>query len=193
MKTLVSPIVTPIITSSIQEVLHKQTEQLNVISAKLEKVETESRDKDIKIRSIERDIEELQQYGRRNAVIISGVSETEGDKLEPHEILRSHRLGPLRNGSVRPRNIVVKLATYNIMKRIYDVRRSLRNTGIFISEHLTRHRGNLFYEARQLLKSGRLKHVWTPDGRVIVRSHDGVVFPIRENNDLDTFRNTVTS
>ena len=45
MKALVSS--TPItpITSSIQEVLHKQTEQLNVISAKLEKVETESREK----------------------------------------------------------------------------------------------------------------------------------------------------
>ena len=207
MKALVSSIVTPI-TSSIQEVLHKQTEQLNVISAELEKVETESREKDIKIRSLERDIEELQQYGRRNAVIISGVGETEGEntdhialdiannklniKLEPHEISRSHRLGPLRNGSVRPRNIVVKLATYNIRKRIYDARRSLRNTGIFTSEHLTRHRGNLFYEARQLLRSGRLKHVWTSDGRVLVRNHDGVVFPIRDITDLDTFRDTVT-
>ena len=44
-------------------------------------------------------------------------------KLEPHEISRSHRPGPLRNGSVRHRNIVVKLAIYNIRKRIYDVRR----------------------------------------------------------------------
>ena len=200
-QALASSLVKPI-TESIQTVLNQQ---LSHLTSRIEKVESESHEKDVKIKSLERDIDELQQYGRRNAVVISGLPESDGENtdslaidlareklkvhLEPHEISRSHRLGPPRIGNSKPRNIVVKLATY-IRKRLYDARRSLISTGIFISEHLTKYRGDLFYEARQLQKRGRVKHAWTSDGRILVRDHSGKAFLIQSKVDLTQFMET---
>ena len=208
MQALATSIVKPI-SDSIQNVLKQQTEQLAKITTRLDKLESDSKDKDIKIRSLEREIDELQQYGRRNAIVISGVPESDGENtdqialdlareklkvsLDSHEISRSHRLGPPRPGTPRPRNIVVKLATYNIRKRLYDARRSLMSTGIYISEHLTKYRGDLFYDARQIQKRGLVKHAWTSDGRVLVRDHGGKAFLIQSKSDLAQFSENTQS
>ena len=148
-----------------------------------------------KFESLESDIEELQQYGRRNAIVVSGLPENQNENtgelilnlakdklnvnLEQYEISRSHRLGPPRNPSENPRNIVVKFVSYNVRRRIYEARKSLNRSvrgSIYICEHLTRFRSNLYYEARQLLKRGKVKYAWTSDGRVLVRDHAGKAY-----------------
>ena len=202
MKALVSSLVTPI-TDIIQREFAAQSKRISDLVSRVETLETNLDEKDKKIEYLSDEIDELQQYGRRNAVVISGVPEREGENtdtimleiardkmnisLEPHEIGRSHRLGPVRVGARKPRNIVVKLVTYNVRKRIYDARKSLAGGphGIFISEHLTKRRGELFYQARQLLKKGKVKYAWTSDGRVLVRDYSGKASQIRSLSDIN--------
>ena len=156
-------------------------------------------------------VQELEQYSRRNAVVLSGVKESPGENtdaimldvanrvlnidLQPHEISRSHRIpgGPPRpDAHVNPRPIVIKFATYNIRKRVYDARRQLMSTHsssekLYINEHLTRERSRLFYSARQKVKDKTLLNAWTSDGRILVRDNNNKVHKIACEDDLHQF------
>ena len=110
MKTLVAALVKPI-SEIIQRVFAEQSKKIDDLVSHIECLEVKSKEKDKRIDILYDEIDELQQYGRRNAVVIAGVPEHEGEntdaimldiannklkvKLEPHEIGRSHRLGPM--------------------------------------------------------------------------------------------------
>ena len=169
MKTFVAALVKQI-SEIIQREFAEQSKKIDHLLSRIESLEVKSKEKDKRIDILYDEIDDLQQYGRRKAVVISRFLEHDGEntdaimldiannklkvKLEPHEMGRSHRLGPTRIGSNKPRNIVVKLVSFNVRKRLYDDRKSFsgREQNIYISEHLAKRRGELFYQARKFFK-----------------------------------------
>lgn len=89
------------------------------------------------------ELEELEQYSRRNNVRISGIPEQPGEitdeivvslcneamkmtpPIEVAEIDRSHRVGKQSNKSIRP--ILVKFVSYRTKARVVKMKKTLKN------------------------------------------------------------------
>jgi exosome complex exonuclease DIS3/RRP44 len=144
------------------------------------------------VRTLERKIEDLEQYSRRSCVMISGFPDSPNEKstdavvlklakamdieVEVGDISRSHRL-PTRVRSDRPRDIVVSFTTYNMRHKFHTSRSKLKDSPeyrgkVYINEHLTSQRNKVFYESRQAKKRGKLVDTWTYDGKIMVKFND---------------------
>lgn len=151
-------------------------------------------------------IDELEQYGRRNALrvsnewpevenentdllILSMANDQLGVQLEPTDISRSHRVGS--SFAKKPRPVLVKFTSYRARERVFRARTKLKNSGtnIFINEDLTKTRGQLAYNARKLKKDKAILDTWTYDCRVFVKNRAGVTRVVNNDYDLDCHAN----
>lgn len=125
-------------------------------------------------------IDALEQYSRRNCALLHGVPETAnentdkifmetiqqhlGVEVKLHDLDRSHRIGAARSdGSGRP--IIVKFARYNVRARVFREKRKFKNSGLMITESLTKRRVAALNAARN--EHGKT-NVWTSDGEILV-------------------------
>lgn len=129
-------------------------------------------------------IEDLQQYTRRNCVLVSGIPEEAGENtdekiiklanekmevpLTGHDIDRTHRTGKRIAGKHRP--IVVKFCRYNMRYKFIKSRKNLKGTKVGVQELLTPYTQHLLKRANELVSQSRyVKAAWTWDGRVCVQ------------------------
>jgi uncharacterized protein YoxC len=128
-------------------------------------------------------IEDLQQYTRRNCVLVTGVPEKTDEKtdaeiikiandkmklpLTEEDLDRSHRIGRARAG--KPRSIVVKFARYNVRNKFITNRRELKGSGMSVQELLTPYTQHLLKRAKDLIEQAdHVKDAWTWDGKIVV-------------------------
>lgn len=155
-----------------------------------------------RINALESKQDRAHQYSRRYSVRVSGIAETRGENTDDvvsalaeaiganitlDEIDRSHRVGEIRPGSTKSRDILVKFATYRARQKLFKKRSSLKNSEYkrcFVNEDLTKKRNTLFFEARKLKRDKAVVDAWTSDGTVLVKDRRG---KIRAINDLSDF------
>ena len=134
----------------------KVTESLDALSKKIDELETEIKNKDEKIQLLEnrveileeekesqgKEIDDLEQYSRRNCLLLHGVVETNaectddiiiktcaeelGVDVMQEDLDRSHRLGKVKRNDNKPRPIIVKLARYAVRNKIFSNKKNLR-------------------------------------------------------------------
>ena len=126
-------------------------------------------------------IDASEQYSRRNCVLLHGVKEEKnektddifintiskqlGVKVEKSDIDRSHRIGaPRTNGQHRA--IIVKFARYNVRATVFRAKRKFKNSGMLLTDSLTRRRIQILNEAR--VRYGKM-NVWTTDGEIFTK------------------------
>lgn len=131
------------------------------------------------------EIDRLEMRGRRKILLIHGVPEggqeiieevavrTFVDKLKvtgvsKTDISRCHRMGRLAND--RPRPILCKLRDVALRDKLWTSKAALKDTGITLSEFLTKTRHDTFMEAR---KRFGVTKCWTRQGFVFVIGADG--------------------
>jgi len=125
--------------------------------------------------------DELEQYTRRNSLRIFGVTEREqedtdqlvvdlaaeklGINISRADIDRSHRVGRTADPAdkKKPRAILVKFATYQVRRQVFNNKKKLKGSNVTVREDLTAHRAGLVRRATALYGT---KNVWTTDGRV---------------------------
>lgn len=105
------------------------------------------------------------------------------------DIERSHRVGRPR-ATGRPRDIIVKFASYRVRRRVYGVRIQTRIKGfmgVFINEFtkFTKPRIQLLRKARIMVQASLMKCSWSSDGTILVRDH--AVHRIISDSDLAKF------
>ena len=177
---------------------------------KLQVASLENENQALKTRvvKLEEAVDNAEQYSRRNCLRITGIQETENEvtddivinlarsidvELSLQDIDRSHRLGRPESGDIgtrKPRDIIVKFATYRTRAKFYKARvltKSRGHRGVFVNEHLTKTRGKLMYQARQRVKSQQLKSAWSSDGVILVKHLNDSVQRINSENDLPEF------
>ncbi|KAI5708228.1 hypothetical protein M8J77_018592 [Diaphorina citri] len=133
-------------------------------------------------------INQLEQYSRRNCVLLHGVPEQAGEdcvnvvlkvfhdmKLDIQfcHIDRTHRIGPQRN-SDKTRAIIVKFCSYFHKHLVFSQKKVLKGSGVYVSESLTKVNFNILQEAKKIFS---LQNVWTLDGRIIIK-HDSRKFTV---------------
>jgi exosome complex exonuclease DIS3/RRP44 len=150
---------------------------------------------------LEKKCDALEQYSRRNSLRLSGVPEDADEiclnktlttlncrlglapPLTKDDIDRLHRTGK-KNDDGPPRQILIKFARYQERHRVLQKKMRLKNTGLFLSEDLTKCRNNLLYLARQRKREGQLEDCWSYDGRIMVKTLDGKSHQITRASDF---------
>lgn len=183
---LISALTDPRVVHALTNIMVKPLlEQLEAKDHQIKDLTTEVSNLKSEVVNLQNAVDELEQYGRRNAVrvwspslpetpgedtdaLIINVAAKAGIQLPPNTIGRSHRVGRPSAGKTRP--IIVKFTGYNAPKMLYDARKNC--PGVYISEDLTRIRSNILYKARLERKAGRFQHCWTTDGRINIRLPD---------------------
>ncbi|KOB73846.1 Uncharacterized protein OBRU01_10259 [Operophtera brumata] len=124
-----------------------------------------------------RSVDQLEMRGRRKILLIHGVPEEQKEdtaavvekvvtgklkmQLSRADISRCHRMG--RSSSNRPRPILFKLKDVAVRDKVWFAKTNLKDTGITLSEFLTKARHEVFMKARQ--RFGVTK-CWTREGNV---------------------------
>ena len=202
------------LSSMVSTIVSKVTEGMQAELSSLRAENNELRDRVSQLEGRVHDLElaedDAAQYSRRNCLCVSGIEETENEDTDAvvtklfkqidvdiniDEIDRCHRLGKKR-GQVdtkrRPREIIIKFATYRARQKFYKKRTSLRSSratsGVYVNKHLTRKRSELYYNARQLVKNNRVRRTWTSDGSIFLEDLRGKVHRCESLDYLDQFK-----
>jgi hypothetical protein len=184
------------ILSDIQHMIDLKTQPLIEKVNVLEKVN----------RQLTNDLDNLEQYGNRNLIRISGIPEAVGEvdttetvrnlisEIDPEykstDVIRSHRVGKISlpgSFNSKTRQIIVRLADPSVKMRILRSRKNQRKS-VYINEDLARSRFKIFYRARQLLKTKQIENLWTRNGKIIMKEVNGT---INETNTPAAFRTLV--
>ena len=132
-------------------------------------------------------IDALEQYSRRNCLLLHGIPEAVDEKtddlvrstiasnldinIKAKAIDRSHRLGkPKTDG--KPRPIIAKFVRYNARRNVFVNKKSFKGSNIMVTESLTLRRVKMLNAARE--KFGN-KNVWSIDGEVMAKDGNNIV------------------
>ncbi len=153
----------------------------------------EIKDLKSKINSLERGLEEQQQYSRRTSLRFNNVRlptdattnkiifpvDTDSivldicnsalkQPIKLEDIGRSHTIGKIQNGTA---SIIVRFLSYRKRQMVYSNKRLLRNhpDETFISENLTKERFGILRKLNVYRKKHHIDSYWTQDGRIIVK------------------------
>ena len=188
----------------IDAILKEKDLQIQKLEEKVNEIEAKSEGKDKVIDDLTIQLDDANQYSRRNCLIISGIKkpqegeqENTEDKIidlcrtkmkiaENEEIItktdidRCHRLGD---------RIIVKFTSYKARARFYSHRKDeklcKKDKEIYISESLTQLRGKLLFDCRQYKKEGKITASWTNDGVVKVKLLNNSNHVIKKIEDLE--------
>lgn len=156
----------------------------------------------LQVQLLTKQCDDLEMRSRRKILLMHGVGENKKDDL-PSQVLqvltehlkvtdlstdcisRCQRLGKLSPG--KPRPILVKFRDLPLRNQIWYSKSSLKNTGITLSEFLTKPRHEAFMAARQRFG---ISKCWTKDGFIIVTGPDGKRHSIVQCAELDSISNS---
>ena len=91
------------------------------------------------------------------------VREKSDIKLTQRDLDRTYRIGKNDKRSNQPRPVIVKFIRYNDRKKMFSKKKQLKNSGISITESLTKLTMNKLAKAREEFG---FRNVWTVDGRI---------------------------
>lgn len=191
-------------------IIREQTVKINQFLEQIVALKTENDTLKKKVLQLEDELDEAQQYSRRNCVEIHGLDVEGGDVLkavkdvgqalgmciEDSMVDACHTLGK-RSDAAGPPAIIVKfvrrldaedMLAKRRVKRQLSTRHLNKNTDtpIYINESLTQKRRILLSRARAAKKEKNFKWVWVRGGKVFMRKEDdGPVKYVKCLADLD--------
>ena len=161
--------------------------------------------------ALRKDLDDLQQYSRRNSIRIEGIPAPDDGEKEPineleskvnnlfkdtlkvnlvqSDFCRVHRIGrPKEDGT--PRQVIVKFTNYGAKRRIMSARKACKNYSgkypVYVNDDLTRQRAKLAANARALKRSTAIDSTWVYDGKIFIKLLTGAIKVVTSQEDLDT-------
>ena len=163
----------------------------------------------LEVSTLNSNIEELEQYGRRTSLRFHNVPITVNElqktddlvvniantilKISPplctDDINRSHIIGAIKDGKGQ---LICRFRNWKIKNAVYSCKKNLKDnpSKIFITEDLTKFRQSLVKELNDLKKKHKISSFWTYDGRIFVKrtqTSDKVI--VSTIQDLEEFKN----
>ncbi|KAM3955208.1 uncharacterized protein ACR2FA_005539 [Aphomia sociella] len=149
--------------SFITATLSNLQKQVQLITQQQDHIETRSRRKILLLHGV-------REGGADNTAV--EVVKVIGDKLKvpisEDYISRSHRMGRIVGENPRP--ILIKFHNLDVRNKIWFAKTGFKNSGITLSEFLTKGRHDAFVAAR---KRFGVNKCWTRDGSVVIHGSDG--------------------
>ncbi len=167
-----------------------KNEDLKAENEEIKKTLTEIKNENLELKG---QIAEMEQYSKRNNVIIKGihmepnenlkekvkaVSQKLGTPLEEHDFCTVHRLSnkgpaPAIVAKLNNRDKANSLIKQSKNKRIWgkDIGQT-PSEPIIVSEHLTKSKKEIFEAARNLKAQGKVKFVWVKNTEIYIRERE---------------------
>ena len=139
------------------------------------------------IRDLMEEKDDLEQYGRRNTIVISGpavpiapshedtydtslklINEKTGVQTRREDIDVCHRLGKARSGAPDRRAIIIKFVRREHKHKILQACRIKKPTNLSFNESLTSVRSKILYVVRKLKSESQVSSWKTEDGNIRV-------------------------
>ena len=158
------------------------------------------------VRNAGKQMDELEQYSRRNCLIFAGIKEdSDPGREDTSEIIlnicnhklgiditsacldRTHRLGrknSLESSEPKPRPIIAKFTNYHDRSDVFTNKAKLKQSGIVIYENLTSRRLSLLNAAKEILD---VRNPWSSDGKIFAVK-DGRKITISDSDNLNNLR-----
>lgn len=146
--------------------------------------------------------EQLDMRSRRKILLVHGIQESKNEdtaavvvrELSNHlkmpdltvdNVSRCSRIGT--SATDKPRAILLKFRESTIRNSVWYAKTNLKNTGITVSEFLTKERHGVFMAARQRFGVNRC---WTRDGLIFIIAPNGSRHKINTLSELENVPNT---
>lgn len=140
-------------------------------------------------------LDRQESMSRRKVLLFHGIPESSDSSVEdtvatllhsqfkmttasPELFSACHRLG---TNTSKPRPIMVRFASYRVRSEVWNAKTTLKNTGITVSEFLTKTRHEVFTAAR---KHFGIRRCWTSEGRVVILLSDNKRLRIEAMSEL---------
>jgi len=144
-------------------------------------------------------LNDLQQYTRKNNVEISGVPEQKNEQIKDiimkigevvgctiadSDMDVCHRVAHMNNGNKNSKSIIVRFQSRNKKQDFLSASKRYRNLnsselgfvgnvcGVYVNEHLTLENKKLFKSAREFSRENNFKYCWVRDCRIYVKRSD---------------------
>ena len=92
------------------------------------------------------------------------------------------------NSTGRPRPLVVRFTDHKYRDIVYKKKKALKNSGIVITEYLTKRRSNLLKLCFEKVPgSNTERSIWTDNGKILVKLIGKDIVHIKDINDLNLF------
>ncbi|KAL7383833.1 hypothetical protein ABVT39_018734 [Epinephelus coioides] len=155
--------------------------------------------KDEKIAELEKRVDELEQYIRKEDVIISGLKTTHrtysnvirGESSGADLTEGENRRWRSRNGQME-RTIILRFVNRKHKMELLKQVRKLKDTQVYVNEHLTKRNAEIAKHARALKKQKKIHSTWTRDCKIWIRTNaslgeEAKVLLIRDVKDLEKY------
>ena len=187
--------------------LEKKNSGLNEkVDTNKEEMSTKLQEKITQIESLEKKLDDLEQYTRKVNLEIFDIPEVEGEDLEgtiiklaesididlyPEDIDIVHRF---KRGETQPKPIIVRFSNYHSKDEMYRNRRKLRRANvqhlsgaekIYINENLTAQRAGFFKKVRDKKRQHKEWRVWTTDGKIFIKPNPATKDTIKIDTEED--------
>ena len=145
------------------------------------KIQTQVTELTDKVSNLSVQVDEQEQYSRRNCLLINGVEENRNEDtdtlsinivnehlgldIQPSDIDQTHRIGNKNKARKKGRAIIIKFTRYNTRKKVFMNKRKFKGTNTSVTESLTSLRMIKLKDARDEYGFNK---VWTSDGRIVV-------------------------
>lgn len=184
------------------------TSELQVLKKEKEELKKENRSIAIELKQVKNEVADLQQYSRRKNMEISNLPEEANENINEvlanvfsglevdlmNQVATVHRV-PTSNKD-KPKPIIVQFIRKqdrdNCLKAAKTKRLSasqintrFQDKPIFLNEHLTPNRKELFFHCRKFKSNNNYKYAWVKDGKIFIRKdEDSRVVRITCTDDL---------
>ncbi len=158
----------------------------------LEKIKFHLECKDVQIEEMKLKLDQVEQNQYDKNVRIVGMPEPNGEindlesiqklakttfamNVEKNDVVEIYRLGKVTDRK-KTRDLIVKFRKKSTRDQFYNNRKKLmpneEQKNVFINDHLTEQRANIFFEARRLVKARKLHSAWSQRGNILVRTEE---------------------
>ena len=171
------------------------TEKIEILEEKMNNLET-------LVYNIDFDLDCLEQYSRRNCLLLHGSNERDLSCLSNYNDSEKHIVNVINNhtgcsieasdidithvmpnGKNDKRSVIIKFVRRSVRNAVFSAKRAFKDTKYMITESLTKRRKNLLNEAR--LKFGNY-NVWSLNGEIYT-DINGKKFHIQSKSDIEQF------
>ena len=164
--------------------INELTATVNILVDKIDNLTSSVEIRDQKIFYLENKLNEIEQYSKKTNIIISSstdfLNKSDNKKsefinfvknqlnidIDPYDVVAIHEL-PNKNKDIY--KTIVKFHFHETKSKIFKNIKKLKDTNIYINDHLTKYNSEIFYKARNLLKDSKIKYCWTVNGITFIK------------------------
>ena len=153
-----------------------KTKELRELRVKLDDVEQKFYEKDVQLVGVPELPENECNEEEEIKTIVKLAKEKMSITIKEGSIEKLHRLGKRKTN--KHRDVVVRFRSSTTRNKFYQNRQKIANHSdpehsIFVNDHLTEYRRNVFYAVRQLVKKKEVFAGWSQQGNILIRRNEG--------------------